>query len=509
MSHSIDSKKIVNNTIALYVRTFLTMVIAFFTTRITLSQLGSDDFGLNNLVGGVVAMFGFLNASMGTAVQRFYSIEIGKENEKELSKVFSTGLYLHVLVALITVVLAEIFAIVFLCKLNIPQERMLAAHVVFQISIASFALNVINVPYAALLRARELFTETAKIDILQSVLRLGVLYFLTILYWDKLILLSFLNFSVTIIYLYLITRLAFKFPECRNLPHKDSHYLKKMMSFVSLLLFASIAQVVRDKGLLLLINIFFGLTANAAYAIALQVSNLINNFISSFKQSVIPQIMSLWGSNSVEEMKKLVDSGTKITSLLLMMIALPIIVESDYLLKLWLENPPENSGVLVSLILVNIFISSYHFYYAQSVNATGKIKTMQLSFSIIFLASIAVMYICFQLGADIYWAMYVSIASSFLIVAVSVICCHNNYGYSIKHFIRTIFLPGSFSTISIYWVLKTITLYFASSFGRLIIVILISMTLTAVMGYYIICNKAERLLIVYYINKKINKWKKK
>ena len=505
MSHNINGKRIASNTIALYVRTFITMLIAFFTTRITLAQLGSDDFGLNNLVGGVVAMFGFLNASMGTAVQRFYSIEIGKKNEKELSKVFSTGLYLHILVALITVVLAEIFAIFFLSKLNIPSERLLAAHIVFQVSIASFALNIINVPYAALLRAREMFTETAKIDILQSILRLGVLYFLTILSWDKLILLSFLNFSVTIIYLFLITRLALKFPECRHWPRKNSVYLKKMMNFVSLLLLASIAQVVRDKGLLLLINVFFGLTANAAYAIALQVLSMLNNFISSFKQSVIPQIMSLWGSHSVDEMKKLVDSGTKITNLLLMIIALPIIAESDYLLKLWLGNSPENSGVLVSLILVDIIVCSYHFYYAQSVNATGKIRIMQLSFAFIYVASIAVMYGCFKLGANIYWAMYVNIAASILIVTVSILCSHINYGYSIRHFLSKILLPGLLCTGFIFIVLKGITIYMEPSFVRLLLVILSSILLTGILGYYIICNKTEQQLVVKYIKKLINK----
>lgn len=505
MTQIIDSRKIVNNTVALYVRTFLTMAIAFFTTRITLAQLGSDDFGLNNLVGGVVAMFGFLNASMGTAVQRFYSIEIGKENEIELSKIFSTGLFLHILVAIITVVLAEIFAVFFLSKLNIPPDRLRAAHIVFQVSIVSFALNIINVPYAALLRAREMFTETAKIDVLQSVLRLCVLYFLYVVNWDKLILLSFFNFSVTLLYLFLITRLSFKFPECRHLPRKDSFYLSKMMSFVTLLLLSSVAQVVRDKGLLLLINIFFGLTANAAYAIALQVSNMINNFISSFKQSIIPQIMSLWGGDSVDEMKKLVDSGTKITNLLLMMIALPIIVEVDYLLTLWLGNPPEKSGVLVSLILVNILISSYHFYYAQSVNATGKIKVMQMSFSIIYLASIGVMYICFWLGANIYWAMYVSIAASIIIVAVSVICSHINYGYPIKHFLFHIFIPGSICTILIFIGLKVITFYMAQSFLRLVIITFTAILLTITIGYYIVCNKSERQLIIHYINKHIRK----
>ena len=175
MAFTINSKKIATNTIALYVRLGLTMIISFFTARVTLQQLGVDDYGLNNLVGSIVSMFSFINGSMGTAVQRFYSIEIGKQNEERLGRVFGVGLYLHVIVAAITVVLAEIFAVFFLHKMNIPEERMMAAQVVFQISVFSLALNIINVPYASLLRAREMFSQTAIVEIIQALLRLVVL----------------------------------------------------------------------------------------------------------------------------------------------------------------------------------------------------------------------------------------------------------------------------------------------------------------------------------------------
>ena len=151
MTSRINNKKITKNTIALYVRMGISMIISFFTTRITLQVLGVEDYGLNNLVAGVVSMFSFINASMGTAVQRFYSIEIGKNNKERLSKVFGTGLYLHILVALITLLLAELFAVFFLHKLEIPENRMFAAHIIFQISVISLILNIISVPYTALL----------------------------------------------------------------------------------------------------------------------------------------------------------------------------------------------------------------------------------------------------------------------------------------------------------------------------------------------------------------------
>ncbi len=161
MAYSINSKKIATNTIALYIRLGITMFISFFTARVMLQQLGVEDYGLNNLVGSIVTMFSFINGSMGTAVQRFYSIEIGKGNPERLGRVFGVGLYLHIIVAFITFLIAEIFAVFFLHKMNIPEDRMFAAQIVFQISVISLILNIINVPSAALLRAREMFSKTA------------------------------------------------------------------------------------------------------------------------------------------------------------------------------------------------------------------------------------------------------------------------------------------------------------------------------------------------------------
>ena len=201
MAFHINQKKIAKNTIVLYVRMAFTMVIGFIATRVTLQQLGVDDYGLNNLVGSIVSMLSFLNGSMGTAVQRYYCVEIGKGNDGALKRVFGTGLFLHIVVAIVTVILAEIFAVFFLHKMNIPLERLHAAQVVFQISILSMALNVVSVPYAALLRARELFDKIAIVEIVQAVLRLVILYLLTVIDYDKLITLSVLGLGVTVYYI--------------------------------------------------------------------------------------------------------------------------------------------------------------------------------------------------------------------------------------------------------------------------------------------------------------------
>lgn len=206
MAFVINQNAIIKNTIALYVRMGFTMIISFLASRVTLQVLGVEDYGLNNLLSGVVALFSFINGSMGTAVQRFLSYNIGKKDDVKLKKTFGVGLYLYVIITIVTFILLEIFALFFISKLNIPPDRLLTAKIVFQISSLQLVLNIFVVPYAALLRAREEFTKIAYIEIGQALLRLVSLYLLYIISFDKLILLSTLNFIVTLTYVWKIGR---------------------------------------------------------------------------------------------------------------------------------------------------------------------------------------------------------------------------------------------------------------------------------------------------------------
>ena len=390
MAYSIDIKKIATNTIALYIRLGITMIIAFFTTRITLQQLGTDDYGLNNLVGSIVSLFSFINGSMGTAVQRFYSIEIGKKNFERLKRVFGVGLHLHIFVAIFTWIIAEIFAIFFLHKLNIPDERMFAAQIVFQISLLSLVLNIINVPYAALLRAREMFSKTALVEIIQAILRLLILYLLVHISFDKLISLSVLNLGITVFYLLSLFFMARRFNETHTRPMRDKELIKQMLSFISMLLMTVLAQLLKTKGLVILINLFFGLAINAAYAVAVQVSHMVNSFVVNFKQSMVPQMMSAYGAGDYEAMHKIINMGTKITFLLMLIITVPVIFECQTILNIWLKNPPEHSARLVALVLISINISSFTYFQYQGVHATGKILSQQVWMSITYVINVVI-----------------------------------------------------------------------------------------------------------------------
>lgn len=505
MAYAINSKKIATNTIALYIRLGITMVISFFTARVTLQQLGVEDYGLNNLVGSIVSMFSFINGSMGTAVQRFYSIEIGKGNEVRLGRVFGVGLHLHIIVAVITLFIAEIFAIFFLQKMNIPEERMFAAQVVFQISVLSLCLNIVNVPYSALLRAREMFSKTAVVEIIQALLRLVVLYLLVHISYDKLITLSILNLGVTLYYVGSLFFMARRFKESHNLPIRDKELIKQMLSFVSMLLVTVLAQMLKTKGLVILINLFFGLVINAAYAVAVQVSNMVNSFVINFKQSMVPQMMSAYGADDREAMNKIINMGTKITFLLMLMISLPVIFEGQFLLAIWLGTPPEHSAELVALVLIAINISSFTYFQYQGVHATGKITAQQIWMSSTFVANILLIYLVFKMGASFKAALYVNMIVSAFQCGVNLFFAHKTYCYNIPTFLRQILLPCLFCAGLTVGTLFLITMTMQPSVGRFFIVFVVAEALVCGLGYAVVLDKTEKLRVLNFVNGALKK----
>lgn len=498
------NNRIAKNTMALYIRMAITMLISFYTTRIILEILGVEDYGLNNLVSSVVALFSFLNGSMGTAVQRFYSIEIGRGEESQLGKVFGSGLALHSIVAVLTALLLELFAIFFLYKLNIPQERSFAAQVVFQISILSLILNIISVPYTALLKAREEFSKIAIADIIQAVGRLAVVYMLLQINYDHLIVLGVLNFIITFLYFIFMVCIARHYKECKHTMCWDKNIVKEIAKFISMLLVTVLASLFRDKGIIILVNLFFGLAINAAYAIAMQVMHIVSTFVMNFKQSVIPQIMISYGKNDIIRMNKIINTGTKIAFLLMLMITLPFIFEGEYILTLWLKEPPRYSYELVCLVLVNINISSFTYFMYQGVHATGNITNQQISMSFLYIINVVGIYVVFNLGYNFYSGIYVTIIISLIQCIVNLLYSQKTFGYNIKKFFMSVLPQCIVITILSAMILFCITLCFNSSFTRLIIIMFASLISIITLGYVILLDKQERLLFLGYIKSLIS-----
>lgn len=501
--------KIAKNTIALYVRMAITMFISFYTTRITLEALGVEDYGLNNLVSSVVALFSFLNGSMGTAVQRFYSVEMGRGTDSKLGRVFGSGLSLHILVAIITIVLMEVFACFFLEELNIPKERVFAAQMVFQISIVSLFLNIISVPYTALLRAREEFSKIAVADVLQSVGRLIVVFLLLHIDYDHLIALGLLNFVITILYFLFMVFVARHYEECRHRICWDKDIVKRIAKFISMLLVTVLASLFRDKGIIILVNMFFGLVVNAAYAVAMQVMSIVNTFVMNFKQSVVPQIMISYGKNDLTRMNRLVNTGTKITFLLMLMITMPIIFEGDYILQFWLKEPPQYSYELVCLVLININISSFTYFMYQGVHATGKITKQQMFMSVLYILNIVGIYVVFKLGYTFYYGIVVTIIVSLIQCIVNLYFAYATFKYNIGYFIKNILFQCLIVALLSGVILYCFRNSLESSFIRLIIIFGLNIISVVMLGYFMLLSQEEKKILLGHISKLRNYLKKK
>lgn len=500
MTYQVDNKKIAKNTLALYFRMGFTMIVSFIATRVTLKVLGVDDFGLNNLVSSVVALFSFLNASLGTAVQRYYSIEIGKEDFVHLKKVFGCALSMHLVVAVITVLLMEVFAIFFLHKLNIPPERLYAAQVAFQVSVVSLFFNILSVPYSAMLRAKEKFSSIATVDIVQAVLRLAVLYLLYTINYDKLVTLSWLNFAISIFYVVSLVVLARKEEACHSALCWEKNIINGMIKFISMLILTILASLFRDKGVIVLINMFFGLAINAAYAIAMQVMSLTNTFVTNFKQSMVPQMMASYGYGDVPTMHRLINLGTKITFILMLAISMPIMFECDYILNLWLGTPPEHASELVILALINVNISSFTYFLYQGVHATGNITKQQTAFTVLYVANIVLIYLFFKLGFCYTSALYVTIGISLLQCGLNVYYAWKTFSYSVKKFLLSI-VPRCIVTVVLFCLpFVSLASFFDASLLRLILSLILTLALSLSVGLFVVLDCEERKSVLRMFN---------
>lgn len=376
-----SGKKIAKNSFFLYIRMFITMGVALYTSRIVLNILGINDYGIYSVVGGVVSMFGFFNMAMSSATQRFLSFDIGKGNINKLKVTFSTSVIIHLIIAVVVLILAESIGLWFLNnKLNINPSRSQAALYVYQFSILSFVITILQVPYNALIIAKQRMNVYALLSICDIVLKLFIVYLLLFFELDKLKLYSFLSFSVAFlifnIYRFYCVRF---FPECRFKWIFNKDIFSSMLNFSGWSLFGNLAAIARGQGSNVLLNIFFGTSLNAAFGITSQVNSAVKQFVSSFQIALNPQIVQTYARGEIEENHKLILQGSKLSFFLLLVVINPIWLNIDFLLSAWLENVPEYTSTFIKLALLNLLIDSISGPLMVSVQATGKIKWYQIT----------------------------------------------------------------------------------------------------------------------------------
>lgn len=434
---SADNKRIAKNTLFLYVRMILTILVNLYAVRVIWQVLGVEDYGVYNVVGGIVTMFAFLNSAMVASSQRFISFELGTGNKERLSRVFSISMTVHVMLALLILILAETVGLWFLnAKLNIPPERMTAANWVYQCSIVAFIVNIVSVPYNACIVAHEHMKAYGYFGILEVILKLIIVFLLLFIPFDKLI-----TYALLIVAVSVLMRLIYSyycrnnFRECHYRFVSDHHLMRDMFSFAGWSFIGNLGFSVRDQGLNIVVNIFFNVAVNAAKGIATQVGTVISGFAQNFQMALSPQITKRFAAGDTSSMMNLVFAGCKYSALLMMFIVLPLFFAAEPVLKLWLGDVAPYTVGFMQLVLIMSLIDSMVSPVTTALQATGHIKWFQIIISIIMLANIPLAWIWLKLEANPYIVLYVSIFTSAVALIARLILLHNQVTFSYREFL--------------------------------------------------------------------------
>lgn len=400
-----NNKALAKNTLFLYFRMFLTLVISLYTSRIVLQVLGVENFGIYNLVGGVVVMFSFLNAAMSSTTQRYINIAFTSSVLEDIRKVFSTSLNVHLAISIVIVILSETVGLWFLnYKLNIPDNRMYAANVVYQISTITTVLGVLQVPYNAMILAHEKFSFFAILGICESVSKLavvGILIYFPV--YDYLILYSLLIALVIVminsIYYIYCHKIFKKEVEYHNF--KDKVLFKELVTFSSWMLMGQVAAIGATEGLNMILNIFVGVLVNASMGIAIQVNNAVYSFVSNFQTAFRPQLIQSYARKELDVHKKMVLNTSKYSFFLMAVLSVPVLFFSNYILTLWLGNslPPHVERFVQFIILISL-IDSLSGPFWMSAQAIGSIKEYNIVLTIINMLVLPLAYLLLYLGFD-------------------------------------------------------------------------------------------------------------
>ena len=415
-----DNKRIARNTILLYVRTILVMLVALYTSRVVLNVLGVDDYGIYNVVGGVVAMFSIISGALSTAISRYITYELGTGKRDRLRSVFSTSVIVQVCIAIVVLILCEIIGLWFLKnKLVIPEGRMLAATWVLHCSLFAFVINLISVPYNATIIAHERMDAFAYISILEAFLKLGIVYMLFVSPFDKLISYAVLTVSVA-----LVIRLTYgiycknKFEECRGRIIYDRGIFKEMLGFATWNFISNGVYVFNTQGVNMLINVFFGVALNAARGLATQVESAVATFVNNFTTAINPQITKSYAAGNLERMHYLVCKGAKFSFLLLFMFSLPFLFETEFILRVWLKEVPSYAALFTRLAFIQAMAGILGNTCYTACLATGRIKryTLYVSFVAIFVFGFT--WVGYKLGMPVETVYYVYIGDWIVLLFV-------------------------------------------------------------------------------------------
>ena len=495
---SANNKRIAKNTIFLYIRTFLIMLITLYTSRVVLNVLGVEDYGIYNVVGGVVAMFSVISGSLSSAISRFITFELGRGNPERLKRIFSTSVNIQFGISLLVLVVGEAVGIWFLnSRMNIPAERMEAANWVLHCSLLSFVINLISIPYNACIIAHERMKAFAYVSVLEASLKLGIVYLLLASPFDKLS-----TYAVLMVFVALLIRLTYgiyckrSFEECTYRFVHDKGIVKEMTGFAVWNFFGNTAYIFNTQGVNILINLYFGVSVNAARGIATQVEGAVMQFVGNFTTAVNPQITKSYATDDLSYMFRLVCLGAKYGYFLLLLFVGPIVMEADMILALWLNVVPDFAPLFLRLSMLGslVFLLGNTMFTAAA--ATGHIRKYQLWVATVGCLVFPLTWLAYKAGSPVYVTYLVYIGVYLILVFVRLHILKGLMGFPVMMFVKEVMGRLLIVTPVAFLLPCVIVHCLETSLGRLVLVCLLSMISTCSCIYVFGMGRRERSVLI-------------
>lgn len=493
----------------LYVRMMVLILVNLFVARVILDALGEVDYGIYNVVGGVVAMFSVISNSLSTAISRFLTFELGCGDMDKLKRLFSTSISILILMALLVGIIVEIVGVWFLnSKMNIPTDRLVAANWVLHFSVLSFIVTMMSGPYNAIIISHERMSVFAYISILDAVLRLGVAYLIYTAVFDQLILYAFLLMLVTF-----IIRVVYGVYCKQNFEEATYHFIfdrklfKEVASFASWNMFGQVAYMLNTQGVNILINIFFGVVLNATRGIAVQVDNVLNQFVNNFTVALNPQITKSYAVGNLEYCYQLICSGTKYCYYIMYFFTVPLVLEADTVLRIWLKEVPEYTTLFLRLVMFSSLVSLMGIPMLTGIQATGKIRRYQINVTIIGCLVFPFSWIAYKLGAPAYVTYIIFIVIYFLLNFIRLFTLKYLMNFPVTMFFKKVGIQLVFVSSLAFVAPALVCYYMEPSFWRFVLVTIVSLLWTSITIYLVGLEKQERVFVTNKVSEMFRKIK--
>ena len=491
-----NNKRIAKNTLLLYVRMLFLLAINLYTSRVVLHTLGVIDFGIYNVVGGVIAMLGFLNNSLSAASSRFITYDIGKDEIENTKNTFGNILTIHLVLAFLVFIVGETLGLWFLLtQLQIPAGRQLAAFWVYQFSVLTSLVNILSIPYNATIIAHERMSAFAYISIIEAALKLFIVFLLTISLCDKLIFYSLLLFLVQVIIRLVYTSYSKKhFVEVQTKMLYDKQKFKEIFAFAGWTMNGNLAVIGYTQGLNILLNIFFGPAVNAARGLAVQVQTACRQFCGNFQMALNPQLTKSYASGALGDMHKLLVRSSKFSFFILLFIVLPIMFEADFVLKIWLKDVPEHTANFLRLVLVSSLLYTLANPIIVSVHATGKLKKFQIIEGMMLLTIVPIAYLLlkfFNVTPEFVFAVHIVVEVFTQYARLKIVLPMIKMQFF--KYIKNVLLPIITVSILVPVIPFLTNRYFKSGWENFIIVCMACVICNLTIMYSFGCTKNEKL----------------